>query len=111
MPCIRAIHEERMEDVHQLRVFAAVAENLSFTRAAEVLFMTQSGVSHQIARLEKGLGAELFTREGRSVALTRAGRVLLEHARRVFVALEDAVAATRQAANPDSGLLRIGASV
>ena len=41
-----------MEDVHQLRVFTAVAENLSFTRAAEVLFMTQSGVSHQIARLE-----------------------------------------------------------
>ena len=100
-----------MEDVHQLRVFAAVAENLSFTRAAEVLFMTQSGVSHQIARLEKSLGVELFTRESRSVALTRAGRALQEHARRVFVTMENAVAATRQAADPHSGLLRIGASI
>jgi DNA-binding transcriptional LysR family regulator len=108
---IYLVHGERVEDVHQLRVFAAVAENLSFTRAAEVLFMTQSGVSHQIARLEKSLGVELFTRESRSVSLTRAGRALREHARRVFVALENAIAATRQAADPDSGLLRIGASI
>src|SRR5687768_3948496 len=100
-----------MEDVHQLRIFAAVAESLSFTLAAEVLFMTQSGVSHQIARLEKSIGARLFDREGRAVSLTRAGRVLLDHARRVFVAMENAVAATRQASNPDSGLLRIGASI
>jgi len=100
-----------VEDVHQLRVFAAVAESLSFTRAAEVLFMTQSGVSHQIARLEKSVGVRLFDRESRAVSLTRPGRVLLDHARRVFVAMEDAVSATRQASNPDSGTLRIGASI
>ena len=100
-----------MEDVHQLKVFTAVAESLSFTRAAEVLFMTQSGVSHQIARLERGIGARLFDREGRSVSLTRAGRVLLDHAKRVFVAMENAVTATRHASDPDSGLLRIGASI
>lgn len=100
-----------MEDVHQLKVFAAVAENLSFTRAAEVLFMTQSGVSHQIARLEQSLGVSLLERHARTVHLTRAGRVLLEHAQRIFRTLEDAAAATRQAAESDSGLLRIGASV
>ena len=100
-----------MEDMHQLRVFTAVAENLSFTRAAEVLFMTQSGVSHQIARLEAGIGAQLFTRAARNVALTPAGRTLLEHARRLFAAMEAAVAATREAADPESGLLRIGASI
>jgi LysR family transcriptional regulator, low CO2-responsive transcriptional regulator len=100
-----------MEDVHQLRVFTAVAENLSFTRAAEVMFMTQSGVSHQIARLEQALGAQLFTREARSVALTRAGETLLRHARKLFASLEDAVAAVRQASDPDSGTLRIGASI
>src|SRR5438105_5067728 len=105
------IHGGCMEDVHQLRVFAAVAENLSFTRAAEVLFMTQSGVSHQISRLEKSIGARLLDRQARSVSLTHSGRVLLEHARRVFVAMEDAVAAARQASNPDSGVLRVGASV
>jgi DNA-binding transcriptional LysR family regulator len=105
------IHGFCMEDMHALRVFTAVAENLSFTRAAEVLFMTQSGVSHQIARLESSIGAQLFTREARSVALTRAGHVLLDHARRLFVAMENAVAAARQASDPDSGTLRIGASI
>ena len=100
-----------MEDMHQLRVFTAVAENLSFTRAAEVLFMTQSGVSHQIARLEAAIGVELFTRRARSVLLTSAGRVLLDHARRLFVAMDNAVTAARQASDPDSGVLRVGASV
>jgi DNA-binding transcriptional LysR family regulator len=100
-----------MEDVHQLRVFAAVAENLSFSRAAQTLFMTQSGVSHQIRRLEKSVGIRLLDRNARNVSLTYAGRVLLDHARRVFVAMEDAVAAARQASNPDSGVLRVGASI
>lgn len=100
-----------MEDMHQLRVFTAVAENLSFTRAAEVLFMTQSGVSHQIARLEKSIGVELFTRSARQVALTRAGETLLHHATRLFTALENAIADTRHAADADSGTLRIGASI
>jgi len=99
-----------MEDVHQLRVFAAVAEHLSFTRAAEVMFLTQSAVSHQIARLEQSLGAPLFDRDGRKVKLTPAGRTLLHQARRVFAALEDARAAVQASARPDSGRLRIGAS-
>ena len=100
-----------MEDMHQLRVFAAVADNLSFTRAAEVLFMTQSGVSHQVARLEQAIGAKLFDRQARAVSLTRAGRTLRDHARRLFTAMEDAIAATREAADSDSGVLRIGASI
>lgn len=100
-----------MEDMHQLRVFASVAENMSFTRAAEVMFMTQSGVSHQIARLERQIGASLFERQARTISLTRAGRVLLEHAHRLFSAMDNAVAATRHASNPESGVLRIGASI
>src|SRR5829696_2427074 len=105
------VHGGCMEDVHQLRVFTAVAENLSFTRAAEVMFMTQSGVSHQIARLESSLGVQLFNREARNVSLTRAGETLLRHARKLFAAYGDAVAAVRQASDPESGTLRIGASV
>src|SRR4249919_1283822 len=99
-----------MEDVHQLRVFAAVAENLSFTRAAEVLYLTQSAVSHQIARLERTLGVTLLDRQGRSVSLTPSGKVLVQHARRVFAALDDAATATKQASQSDAGRLRIGAS-
>jgi DNA-binding transcriptional LysR family regulator len=99
-----------MEDVHQLKVFTAVAENLSFTRAAEALYLTQSAVSHQVARLEQQLGVELLRRQGRSVSLTPVGQSLLTHARRVFAALDDAAAAVRQAARPDAGRLRIGAT-
>ena len=99
-----------MEDVHQLKVFAAVAENLSFTRAADALYLTQSAVSHQVARLEQQLGVELLQRQGRTVSLTPVGQSLLTHARRVFAALDDATAAVRQAARPDAGRLRIGAT-
>ena len=99
-----------MEDVHGLRDFVAVADNLSFTRAAEALFLTQSAVSHQIARLELALGTSLLERHGRSVSLTATGRVLVQQARRVFSALDEATVAVRQAARPDLGRLRIGAS-
>ncbi|MDB5296339.1 MAG: cmpR 2 [Phycisphaerales bacterium] len=99
-----------MPDVHSLKVFAAVAQNLSFTRAAETLFLTQSAVSHQVATLERELGVSLFDRRGRTVELTAAGRVLVDRARRVFAAMDEAADAVRQAADPDQGRLRIGAS-
>ena len=99
-----------MLDVHQLRVFTAVAENLSFTRAAERLFLTQSAVSHQIARLEREIGCPLLERQGRTVALTLAGREMAVRARRVFAMIEAAEAAPRHAARPATGRLVIGAS-
>ena len=99
-----------MEDVHQLRVFMAVAENLSFTRAAQALYLTQSAVSHQVAALEKELASPLFVRHGRTISLTPAGLVLAEHSRRVFGALREAELAVRQAARQDLGRLRVGAS-
>jgi DNA-binding transcriptional LysR family regulator len=99
-----------MIDVHQLRVFAAVAQNLSFTRAAERLSLTQSAVSHQIANLERAVGGSLFERQGRAVSLTAGGREMLVHARRVFAALDEAESAVRQANRPGTGRLRVGAS-
>jgi DNA-binding transcriptional LysR family regulator len=99
-----------MQDVHSLKVFAAVAQNMSFTRAAETLFLTQSAVSHQVAALEKELDTQLFERRGRTIELTAPGRVLLERARRVFAALDEATDAVKQAAKPGQGRLRIGAS-
>ena len=73
-----------MFDVHSLKVFVSVAQNLSFTRAAEALFLTQSAVSHQIARMERDLGVTLFERLGRRVELTRAGQTLLAQSRSVL---------------------------
>lgn len=87
-----------------------LAENLSFTRAAERLFLTQSAVSHQIARLEREIGTPLLERQGRTVSLTRAGFEMAHQARRVFAALEEAESAARLASKPGGGRLRIGAS-
>jgi DNA-binding transcriptional LysR family regulator len=98
-----------MPDVHSLKVFVAVAQNLSFTRAAETLFLTQSAVSHQVASLEKELDTALFERRGRTIGLTAAGRALAERAKRVFTAIDEAVEAVKQAAQPGLGRLRIGA--
>jgi DNA-binding transcriptional LysR family regulator len=99
-----------MQDVHSLKIFVAVAENLSFTRAAETLFLTQSAVSHQVAALERELDTQLFERRGRTIELTGPGRVLLDRSRKVFAALQEATDAVKQAAQPDLGRLRIGAS-
>lgn len=99
-----------MLDAHQMEVFLAVAEKLSFTRAAEGLFLTQSAVSHQISKLEQDLGCELLLRQGRTVSLTSAGREMAHQCRRILAALNEAEAAVRQAARPDQGRLRIGAS-
>src|SRR5947209_1211078 len=99
-----------MFDVHQMQVFLAVAEKLSFTRAAEGLFLTQSAVSHQVAKLERSIGCELLLREGRTVTLTGAGRGMAAQARRVLAALDEAGEAVRRASNPGQGRLRIGAS-
>jgi DNA-binding transcriptional LysR family regulator len=99
-----------MIDVHQMRVFLAVAQNLGFTRAAERLGMTQSAVSHQIANLESAVGAPLLIRQPRSVSLTDAGLVMAQHARKVLAAIDEAQAAVRQVIKPNQGRLRIGAS-
>lgn len=72
--------------LEQLRIFAAVAERLHFTQAAEALGLTQSAVSAAIAALESRYGIELFHRVGRRVELTSTGQAFLEDARDVLSA-------------------------
>lgn len=70
-------------ELRQLKTFRVVAENLSFSKAAEQLYMAQSSVSAQIKAIEEELGIKLFDRIGRRVLLTDAGRKLFEYARRM----------------------------
>jgi DNA-binding transcriptional LysR family regulator len=76
-----------------LRSFVAIAESGSFTTAARRVNRTQSAVSMQIKRLEESLRRELFSRDGRAVALTPDGEVLLDHARRILRMHREALAA------------------
>ncbi len=66
-----------MPQLSELKVFLAAAEELSFSRAAERLHLSQSAISQNIQALERDFGVELFTRQGRSVRLTEAGQALL----------------------------------
>lgn len=108
--CFRSsmtLHHGYME-LQQLRYVVEVADTLSFTRAAERCFVTQSALSHQIASLERELGRRLFVRSSRSVRLSEAGRAFAEHAR---IALREAERAKEGAAAVDGvveGTLRIG---
>ena len=89
-------------ELRQLEYFVAVAEEANFTRAAERVHISQSGISAQVRRLEQQLGAKLIDRSGRTATLTPAGAAALEHARAVLAA----AGAIRQAVDEVTGLLR-----
>ncbi|GHE19831.1 LysR family transcriptional regulator [Halomonas urumqiensis] len=76
-------------DTQSLQAFLAVADNASFSRAADQLHLTQPAVSKRIAVLETQTGARLFDRIGRRVSLTEAGKVLLPRAREILVMMDD----------------------
>jgi DNA-binding transcriptional LysR family regulator len=93
-------------EFRQLRYFIAVAEELHFGRAAERLQMTRPPLSQQIQALERELGVELLTR-GQHIALTDAGRVFLEQARRITEVADHAARAARDAGEGNTRL-RLG---
>ncbi|MDI5979693.1 LysR family transcriptional regulator [Amycolatopsis magusensis] len=96
-------------ELQHLRYVVAVAETNSFTRGAERCFVAQSALSHQIARLERELGAKLFDRTSRRVRLTAAGAAFLPAARQCLDAAERAVAEVAAAIGEVRGRLTVGA--
>ena len=96
-----------MIETRLLQQFIAVAEELHFNRAAERLQMAQPPLSQAIRKLEGAVGAPLFERTPRSVALTPAGAAFLETARRTVQSLEEGVAQTRRVAQGMEGHLTL----
>ncbi|MGY6652851.1 LysR family transcriptional regulator [Amycolatopsis sp. TRM77291] len=95
-------------ELQQMRYVVAVAETNSFTRAAQRCLVVQSALSHQIARLERELGARLFERTSRRVRLTAAGEAFLPAARQCLEAAERAGSEVAAAIGEIRGRLTVG---
>ncbi|MEU1054611.1 LysR family transcriptional regulator [Streptomyces sp. NPDC005876] len=95
-------------ELRHLQHFVAVAEDQHFTRAAERLLVSQSGLSASIRALERELGTPLFVRTTRRVTLTEAGRALLDEARRVLAQVRSAYEAVAAVQGVLRGTLSLG---
>ncbi len=104
-------HRHADIEFRQLHYFAVVAGELHFGRAAARLFISQPGLSQAIARLERGLGVQLFYRTRGSVELTEPGRELLHRVRRLLADLQDTVTWVRTVGRGEAGLVRVGVAL
>src|ERR1700739_1487132 len=95
-------------ELRHLRYFIAVAEELSFTRAAAVLHVAQSAVSAQIRLLEDSVGVMLLERNSRRVELTGAGRAFLLGVKKIVADLDEVTRLTRRIGRAETGHLAIG---
>ncbi|CDS53554.1 Transcriptional regulators, LysR family [Polaromonas sp. CG9_12] len=95
-------------ELRQIRYFSVLAEELSFTRAARRLHVSQPPLSFQIASLEAELGARLFDRTSRSVALSAAGQAFLPHAQAVLARLDEARSHVARVASGLQGRVQVG---
>lgn len=93
---------------NQLKYFVAVAENLSFTKAAEQFYVSQTAITQQIRQLEETLGCTLFDRSTRPVALTSEGRVFLIEAKAILERMAHAAERVHDASTGLTGSLRVG---
>jgi len=96
--------------VHQLVVFRTVATHLSYTRAAEVLYLSQPAVTQQVRALEQMVGLRLFERLGRGIVLTPAGQELLRHVEYLLSLVAETTTVVNEIHALERGSVVIGAS-
>ncbi len=92
--------------IDQLRSLVTIAETSSFTAAAERLFRTQPALSLQMKKLEERVGTPLLSRNGRTISVTEAGKVLVDYAQRILELNEEAMA--RLTVTETEGVVRVG---
>ena len=97
--------------VHQLTVFRTVAQHLSYTRAAEALYLSQPAVAQQVKSLEQMLGLHLFARSGRGIVLTPAGQEFLILVDRLLTQLTETTPVVHEIHTLKRGSVVIGASI
>lgn len=103
-------HEQKHFTLHQLRVFCSVAHHLSYTRAADALYLSQPAVTQQVRTLEQALETQLFARNGRGIVLTPAGQEFLRHAERLLSLLAETASVVHEVHALARGSVLIGAS-
>lgn len=96
--------------LQQLRIFKAVATEKNFTKAAELLYLSQPSLSKQIKKLEKNLDILLLDRENNTLSLTESGKVFLQYSERILALCEESCRALIDLKNGERGQLRVGAS-
>jgi DNA-binding transcriptional LysR family regulator len=96
--------------LQQLRILKAIASEKSFTRAADILFVSQPSLSKQIKALENRLNISLINRENNTVSLTEAGKLFLDYAERILALCEESCRALNDLKTGDRGNLTVGAS-
>jgi DNA-binding MarR family transcriptional regulator len=93
--------------LHQLRIFMAVAQSSTLTRASKQLGLAQPSLSQQLAKLEESVGTRLFDRSHNRMVLTDAGQVLVRHAQAVLKEIDEAEASLRQFSSGKRSIIRI----
>ena len=97
-------------NLHQLRIFQAVAQQRSYSRAAEILYLSQPGVSLQVKALERSIGLPLFEKVGRALRLTEAGNELLAYSDRIFALMDETQLVLEELSGARRGTVKVGAS-
>src|SRR5699024_7985643 len=94
--------------LRQIKYFIEVANREHVTEAANALHVAQSAVSRQIFNLEEELGVDLFIREGRTVRLTRIGKIFKDHMEKAINVIDDAKQEVAEYLDPNKGTLQVG---
>lgn len=94
-------------DIEFYKVFCVVAENGSFSKAAEKLYISQPAITQTIKKLEEQLGGKLFYRNNNGVSLTEEGKHLYEYIKDSMEIIENATSKFNQYKNLDEGIVRI----